>query len=117
MRKTQDALHLECILTDQEKLAYSKTLSENVSKTARAEEALSSFQKQMKAEIASCEAQINMLAEKINTGKEYRMVECEIRYDFKMQEKKWIRSDTGEVAKQDIISEEELQEEMKLGAA
>lgn len=109
-------MHLECTLTDQEKLAYSKTLSENVSKKARSEESLKSFQTQIKAEITSCEAQINLLAEKLNTGKEYRMVECEIRYDFKMKEKKWIRTDTGEVAKQEVISEEELQEEMELDA-
>ena len=112
MRKTKENLHLECILTDSEKLDYSKTLSENVSKRARAEEHLKSFQTQIRAEITACDATINMLAEKLNTGKEYRMVECEIKYDFEKKERTWTRKDTGEIAQQDIIPEKELQEEL-----
>lgn len=112
MRKTKENLHLECVLTDQEKLDYSKQLSENVSKKTRAEEHLKSFQTQIRAEITACDATINMLAEKLNTGKEYRMIECKIEYDFEKKEKVWIRKDTGEIAQQDIIDEKELQEEL-----
>jgi hypothetical protein len=112
MRKTKEILQLECILTDQEKLTYSKQLSENVSKKTRQEEHLKSYQTQVKADIALCDAIINSLAEKLNMGKEYRPVECEVKYDFKKKERVWVRRDTGEIAKQDIIPEKELQEEL-----
>lgn len=112
MRKTKESLHLECALTNEEKLKYSKELSESVSKKARAEEGLKSFQTQKKAEIAGCDANINRLAEILNVGKEYRMVECTIEYDFTTKEKTWVRKDTGEIAQTDIIPGRELQEEL-----
>lgn len=112
MRQEKDILHLECVLTDKEKLAYSKELSEAVSKKTRAEESLKSFQTQMRAEITGNEAKINLLAEKLNTGKEYREIDCEINYDFEKKEKTWVRLDTGEIVKTRAIPEEEMQEEM-----
>jgi hypothetical protein len=114
MRKTKENLQLECILTNEEKLTYSKNLSENISKKTRSEEQLKSFQAQMKAEITSCDAQIQIIAEKLNTGKEYRPIECDIQYNYSTKEKIWVRKDTGEIAKTDIISEFDLQEAMRL---
>jgi hypothetical protein len=111
MRKTKDNLVLECVLTDKEKLDYSKTLSEKITEKQRLEESLKSVQTQMKADITSCEGTINSIADKINTGKEYRHVECEIKYDFKKGMKRWIRIDTGKEAKVETIREDELQEE------
>lgn len=112
MRKTEETLLLECIFTDQEKLQYSKEMSEAVSEKARLEESLKSVQTQLKADIVSREGKINSFADKINTGKEHREVKCEIKYDFKKKQKRWIRSDTGKVAKECIIPDYELQEEM-----
>ena len=114
MRKEKEYLTLECILTDKEKLEYSKQLAENVSNKARAEDSLKSFQTQQKAQISNHEAQINLYSEKINTGKEYRAIECQVIYDFEKKEKSWKRKDTGEIAKTDIITEKELQEEADL---
>lgn len=112
MRRTKENLHLECILTDKEKLAYSKELSEKITAKARAEESLKSFQTQKKAEIAGCEATINLLADRINTGREFRLVECEIKYDFKEKIRTCTRTDTGEVVRETPIPEEEMQEEL-----
>ena len=116
MRKTREKLNLECVLTDQEKLAYSKQFAENHSKKQRAEDALKSFTTQKKAEIAGLEAQVNLMADKINTGREYREVECSIMWDWDRKVKEWTRTDTFEVCKEDIISEYELQEEAELQA-
>ena len=113
-RRTKETLTVECVLTDEEKLKYSKELSESVSKMQRANDSLKSFSTQIKSEIASCEAKINALADKLNSGREYRSVECQIKYDFDKKEKIWIRSDTAEIAKTDIITEKELQEEAEL---
>jgi hypothetical protein len=109
-----ETLTLECQLTDKEKLGYSKELGEALSKKNRAEDSLKSFQTQAKSDIAGLEAKINSLADKINTGREYRSVECEVIMDFEKKEKIWTRKDTGEIAKTDIISEHELQEEIEI---
>lgn len=112
MRVTTQKLELECVLTDKERLKYSKELSESISSKARAEESLKSFQTQKKAEVVKLEADINMLADKLNTGREFRLVECETKYNFKKKEKSWVRKDTGEIVRIARIAEEEMQEEL-----
>ena len=105
---------LECLLTDKEKLGYSKELGEAISKRNRALDSLKSFQTQAKADLAGVEANIAILADKLNTGHEYRDVECDIVYDWTAKEKRWIRSDTDVTVKTDIIPEKELQERLAL---
>ena len=75
---------------------------------------LKRLQHRKKAEIQESDGVIARLSEAINNGYEYRDVECRIAYDFQAKIKTWYRTDTGEVEKQDIISEGELQEEMSL---
>lgn len=114
MRLTKENLMLECILTDKERLDYSKVLSEKISEGQRLNDNLKSVQTQIKAEIVACEGIINSIADKLNTGKEYRSVECEIKYDFKKKTRKWIRKDTGKIVKEGIIPDEEMQEEIEV---
>ena len=106
----QNFLYLECILNDTEKLAYSKDLGENITLKTRSEESLKSFQTQKKAEIAGHEAKINLLADKINTGREYREVECKIEFDWDEKVKSWVRKDTGANVKTERMSDEEISE-------
>jgi hypothetical protein len=114
MRQTKETLNVKCILTEDEKLAYGAELSAANSKRHRLEDELKSFKKQKDSEISHCETVENMNAERVNNGYEYRNVTCDICYDFKNKVKTWIRSDTGEIAKEDIISESELQEEAEI---
>lgn len=102
-------LYLECILSDQEKLSYSKELGENITLKSRSEEALKSFSTQKKAEIAGHEAKINLLADKINTGREYRDIECEIKFDWEEKTKSWLRKDTGEVAQVRPMDDDDIE--------
>lgn len=114
MRITKEKLYLECVLTDAEKLRYGAEMAELLNKKSRAEDQLKSTSTAIKAEIAAHDAKINDLSGKISTGKERRDVECEINYDWDRKVKSWIRKDTGEVTKEDIIPERELQEELEL---
>ena len=100
--------------TDEEKLKYSKDLGEHLSEKRQQEDSLRSYQTQAKAEIASHDAQINLLADKINTGREYRDVECRIEYNWDKKTREWYRLDTGVMCREDIILEEDLQEHMQL---
>jgi len=114
MRQTKETINLECKLTDKEKLEYSKQISEAITRRAGIEDTLKAIQSQKKAEIAEHEEKINRLASYINSGFEYRMIECKIEYDFKAKERRWIRSDNKEITKTDIIPEKDLQEELAL---
>jgi hypothetical protein len=114
MRKEKDVLTLQCFLTDEEKADYSSKLAQAVSDKRAKDAEMESYRAQYKAEITSHENNITLFAEKVNTGKEFRPIECVIEYNFKRKIKEWIRKDTGEIAKDDIISESELQEEADL---
>ena len=113
-RKTKETLNLQCTLTNDELLKYSREMSEAISEKTRTENNLKSFAAQAKSEIAERDAKISLYSEKINTGKEYRPVECTIVYFWESKEKAWTRNDTHEVVKTDIIPESELQEEANL---
>jgi len=115
-RVMKETLSCECVLTESERLAYGKQLAAEMSKVARLKARMSAFRSQIKAEMESHQGRMNMLSEKLNSGCEYRDLECQIRYDWNSKEKVWIRPDTYEVVKQDIIPERELQEEMRLAS-
>lgn len=112
MRPTKEERTLECILTDAEKLKYSKELGEKISHCNQLEASKKSYVTQINGEILTDEARIAILAEKVYSGREYRNVECDIIYDFERGERTWVRRDTGEIVKQDIIPEELMQEEL-----
>ncbi len=114
MPKKTEELNLECALTNPEKLDYSKDLAENINRKARAEDSLKAYKSQAKSEIEGHEAKINLLSQKISSGMEYRMVECSIEYDWNNKTRTWVRLDTGEIAKDDIIPESMLQQKMSL---
>ncbi len=110
MRPTKEVKTLECELTDDEKLAYLKELGEKISHRNGLEAQKKSYTTQINAEIATDDARIAALGEKAYSGKEYRDVECKIDYDFERGERSWMRTDTFEVVKTDIIPEEYMQE-------
>jgi len=113
LRQTKATLNLDCVLTDTEKLAYSKTLAEHISQRQRAADGLKSYSTQAKAEIEGHNGNMNLLSEKLNTGREYRLVECAVEYDWESNTKRYRRSDNFDVARESAITEEEKQEQLK----
>ena len=108
----EEDLNVECKLTREEKLKYSEELAENINQKKRTEDSLKSYKSQAKSEIEKAEASINLLSQKISSGKEYRAVKCKVEYDWDKKTRSWIREDTGEVVKDDIIPEELFQQNM-----
>lgn len=96
-------MSLECVLTDAEKLALSKEMAEHVSSKARAEDELKSYQSSMKATIQSHLEKINLIADKLNTGREHRPVQVQILEDYDDKVAVWTRLDTGEVFKKEPL--------------
>lgn len=114
MRVNKETIQLECVLTDAEKLVYGKELSQNLNKIQELDGQLQRFKDEIKSEMTTCETTVNVLSRKIDTGKEFRMIECVIARDWEKKTRTWTRMDTGEVVKDDIIPDFELQEEMEL---
>lgn len=116
VRKTTEMLNLECVLTDEETLKYAKEMAEATNKLNQLEDSKKSYNSQIKSEIDSAAAKVNLLSRKVASGKEYRDIECDIVYDWDEKVKRFYRKDTGEFVRECIISEYELQEEMELQA-
>jgi beta-galactosidase beta subunit len=114
MRLLEEKITVKCLLTGEEKIKYSEEQSKDLVERSEKEAELQAYSKQLKADIASLDARIVALATKINNGYEHRAVACKIEYDWQNKIKKWIRSDTEEIVKEDIIPESELQEEANL---
>ena len=103
---------LACKLTDTEKLQYSKSLAAAIAQKRGAEDNMKSHQTQLKAEIAGQEATINLLSEKINSGHEYREVDCVFEYNWKAKVKTLVRLDTGETVREVPIDDAEMQQRL-----
>jgi TolA-binding protein len=113
-RVEKQTTRLECIISDPEKLNYSELLTQHITGKKESEDNLKSFKSQMKSEIDGHEAAINLLSNKISTGKEYRPVDIEIHFDYNTRMKTYIRTDTGQVFKSEQMREEELQLHLEL---
>lgn len=114
MRQTTKKIYLECKLTDAELKDCSKKLAEAISRKTRIENSLEGFKSEKKAEIQSCDGEISLMSEKVNSEKEFRSVDCSIEYDFKRSKKTITRKDNGEIYKVEDITDEERQEELLL---
>jgi hypothetical protein len=114
MRPVKDTMTLACVLNDTEKLAYGQSMSESLQSLQEAEARKKEFDSQIKADIEKYEARAHEIKAKLLSGKEFRPVECDIVYDWERKQRAWIRKDTGEVAHEDIIPEEMIQEELDL---
>lgn len=105
-------INVEIELTDEDRLKYSKELAEFINKKQLAEKQLKSFSSQKKAEIALAEEHISLYSEKINTGREYRDIECTVEYDWSKRVKKYISVSSEECMREDIISQADLQQHL-----
>lgn len=71
--------------------------------------------KSLDSDISKLETKIAELAEKRNSGYEYRNIDCEVRYDYEVRMKTTVRLDTGEIIKTIPMTADELQQELEFG--
>ena len=117
MRRLTDKMHLECQLTNEELLAYSKQLAEETAYRNKTENELQYTKEDFKKRLEKHEATINVLLQKISTEKETRFVDIRIEYDWSAGKKSFYRLDTGDIFKDEPITPEELQEKMEFEKA
>lgn len=115
MRPSSEILILPCPLNDDEIRLLGMQLASERPKEEQMDCQMKEFSDQVKANKAKIHARVVDLSSRINLKKEFREVQCAIRYDFAHNEKIWIRRDLNEIVKKEEIPKTELQEEEELG--
>jgi hypothetical protein len=100
---------LEVQLTEKEIRTASKAMAEALRGKGQAEDEIKTFRSQKMAEVTRLEGQIAINAQLVNTEKEFRPVECEVSYDFAKGVKTTVRMDTGEVVRQEPVTNSDRQ--------
>ena len=107
---------LKCVLTNEEKLQISETMSETIINKAGTEDDLAAFLSSAKSTKAQHESTIKHAnsiiadcAQTLNSGFVFRDVECETVKDYEDQKIRVYRVDTGEVVETRNMTEEEKQ--------
>lgn len=96
-------------LTDEEIVKYAKEAADKSLAATNKKEELKSFSKQRKGEIEEIETEIHNLQWKVNSGEEWRQVECTEERDIEKKVKVYKRVDTGEYVDSEPMTDYELQ--------
>lgn len=104
---------LKCQFTSDELLSIGKTLAEKTARVAQLEADKKQAVKQFDAQISECEAQISLASGHIQSGYEYRLVDCEETLGSPDGNKKTVkRLDTNETVGVETLTSEENQRVM-----
>lgn len=101
---------LEVALTEKELKEASKVLAESFRAKNALEAEIDTFKAQKKAEITKLDGVISLNAGLVNNEKEFRAVECEIRFEWERGNKVITRMDTGEEMRTEPITNAERQQ-------
>lgn len=105
---------LQCKLTQEEMLEYSKQMARACHEKKECEDSLKEVKAEFTAKIQGFESQVNLLSTKISNGYEYRETECELHYHWDDGVKLLYRKDTGDLVKSEPIESWERQERLRL---
>ena len=104
---------LKCILTREELLAKGKQAAEKVIELGALEQDKKRITDEFKAKISGVEADLGILSNAVNTGTEFRSVEClEYLGDPSPEKKRIVRQDTGDEVGVEFMSSSEMQREL-----
>lgn len=106
---------LKCILTKEELLVKGKQAAEKTIELGALEQDKKRIMDDFKAKISGVEADLGILANAVNTGTEFRSVEC-IEYfgDPSPEKKRIVRQDTGDEVGVEFMSSTEMQRELQI---
>jgi len=102
----------EHLFTKDEMLNMSKVLTDKLINRKSLQETRSILMKQYTNDINILTCEIDNITNKLNSGKEYRIMECKAHYDFAKNNKIIYHPETTEIIKESTISSEERQEKM-----
>jgi hypothetical protein len=110
---------LRCPLTDAEVLERADRAAHLVEDAEAREQEFDAAKKQAKAEIDRINAEHRALSAQVRDRAEYRVIDCEVRLDFKTNMVTTLRLDSGEVESEramTIIERQQAQEELQFKA-
>lgn len=114
VRVFKEKQYLEVRLTDEEIKTASKQLAEAVQRKAAIKDQLATFKAQKKGETTMCDADINKNTILVGSGKEMRMVECDVTLDFDAGKRSVARTDNGTVIEERALTSDEKQLELNV---
>ncbi len=114
VRILKEKQYLEVRLSDEEIKSASKQLAEAVQRKAAIKDQLTTFKAQKKGETTMCDADINKNTILVGSGKEMRMVECDVTLDFDSGKRSVIRTDNGIVIEERAMTSDEKQLELNV---
>ena len=103
---------LKYVLTGEELKKISEQMANAVLERDEALDGLKSVQAQFKARITGAEAMISLSASKIQTGYEFRNINCEVQRDYDTGQIQLIRIDTGEIIETRAMTASERQQDL-----
>lgn len=101
--------NLKTKLSEDEMTAYSKDMSEKYIEHGEVESEKKSKNSHFKGKTDVLEAQMAELSRKVSTQHEWRDVECHWAYNFSTNVKVLIRLDTGEVVREETVTDKDRQ--------
>lgn len=101
--------NLKTKLTPKELAEYAKTLSEKYIENVQLEADKKGVVAEYKAKIDVILGQMGLLSQKVSTQCEWRDVECHWAYNWKTDRKELVREDSGEIVKEEKISQADRQ--------
>ena len=102
--------------TDEEKKEFGENIAQAIKKKSSRELELKSVSTQFKSDIAREEATIDSLAEKIQSGYEYRKVLCRLDYGEKKKIVRYVRIDDGVIVRERPMRPDEFQKNLPLAS-
>lgn len=109
-QKTKE--HLKCELSESEVKQMGSDLAQKVSEIKNLENQKKAATAQFKSQIDKLAAEVSLIANMIQNGYEFRVVDCEIIRNFKDKIVQWKRMDTGEIFKDRSMTQDELQADL-----
>jgi len=111
-RTKMENLYLPCEFTNEEMQVKAQDMANKLRERTTLENekkrAMANFASQLK----SMDGEIAKLSSDYSAGYEYRNVKCDIFIDYAENIKRWVRSDTGKIAKESKLTVEDLQTEI-----
>lgn len=114
VRIQKEKQYLEVNLTDDEAKRASKELADAIQRKNAIEDQIATFKAQKKGEITQCSGEINKNTILVVTGKEMRMVECEVTLDFDTGKRTVVRIDSGLIVDERGLTTDEKQLELNV---
>lgn len=101
--------NLKTRLSERELKEYAKDMSEKYIEHCQLEADKKGVVAEYKGKTDVIESQLNLLSQKVSTQHEWRDVECHWGYNWKTDKKVLVRQDTGEIVREEKITQADRQ--------